>query len=159
MNGGVIRAGNLVEAQTIGSSMGTLTKIEVGVDPQLKEHYGDLQKSIIQISKELEQMRPVLVNFNERMQRNEKLSPERIQQVQTVARSFKEKQQLLNMQRKELKEIHEQIQMSHNAKVKVTGSIYPGVSINISEVSMNIKSERTFSKFVKEQGEIVIRTL
>ncbi|MFG6382643.1 MAG: FapA family protein [Lachnospiraceae bacterium] len=159
VNGGVIRAGNLVEAQTIGSSMGTLTKIEVGVDPQLKEHYGDLQKSIIQISKELEQMRPVLVNFNERMQRNEKLSPERIQQVQTVARSFKEKQQLLNMQRKELKEIHEQIQMSHNAKVKVTGSIYPGVSINISEVSMNIKSERTFSKFVKEQGEIVIRTL
>lgn len=159
VNGGVIRAGNLVEAQTIGSSMGTLTKIEVGVDPEVKERYGELQKSIIQISKELEQLRPILVNFNEKMQKKEPLSVERVQQVQTVARSFKEKQQLLNAQRKELKELHEQIQMSHNAKVKVKGSIYPGVSVNISEVSMNIKSERSFSKFVKEKGEVVVRSL
>ncbi|MCI9137511.1 MAG: DUF342 domain-containing protein [Lachnospiraceae bacterium] len=159
VNGGVIRAGNLVEAQTIGSSMGTLTKIEVGVEPEVKERFGNLQKSIIQISKELEQMRPVLVNFNEKMQKKEPISPERIQQVQTIARSFKEKQQILNSQRKELKEIHGQIQMSHNAKVKVKGSIYPGVTVNISEVGMNIKNERTFSKFVKEQGEIVIRSL
>ena len=139
--------------------MGTQTKIEVGVDPEIKERYGELQKSIIQISKELEQMRPILVNFNEKMQKKETLSVERIQQVQAVARSFKEKQQLLNLQRKELKELHDQIQMSHNAKIKVKGSIYPGVSVNISEVSMNIKSERTFSKFIKEHGEIVVRTL
>ena len=139
--------------------MGTLTKIEVGVDPEVKERYGELQKSIIQISKELEQLRPILVNFNEKMQKKETLSADRIQQVQTVARSFKEKQQLLNAQRKELKEIHEQIQMSHNAKIKVKGSIYPGVSVNISEVSMNIKTERSFSKFVKEKGEVVIRSL
>ena len=49
--------------------------------------------------------------------------------------------------------------MSHNAKIKVKGSIYPGVSVNISEVSMNIKSERSFSKFIKEHGEIVVRSL
>ncbi len=159
VNGGVIRAGNLIEAQTIGSTMGTLTKLEVGVDPMVKEHYGELQKSIIQISKELEQLRPILVNFNEKMQKKEALSADRIQQVQSVARSFKEKQQLLNTQRKELKELHEQIQMSHNAKIKVKGSIYPGVTVNISEVSMNIKSERTFSKFLKEHGEVVVRTL
>ncbi len=159
VNGGVIRAGNLVEAQTIGSTMGTQTKIEVGVDPEVKERYGELQKSIIQISKEMEQLRPILVNFNEKVQKKEPLSAERVQQVQTVARSFKEKQQLLNLQRKELKELHEQIQMSHNAKIKVKGSIYPGVSVNISEVSLNIKSERSFSKFVKEKGEVVVRSL
>lgn len=159
VNGGVIRAGNLVEAQTIGSAMGTLTRVEVGVDPEIKERYGELQKSIIQVSKELEQLRPILVNFNEKMQKKEPLSVERVQQVQSVARSFKEKQQVLNSQRKELKDIHEQIQMSHNAKIKVKGSIYPGVSVNISEVSMNIKSERSFSKFMKEHGEIVVRSL
>ncbi len=139
--------------------MGTLTRIEVGVDPEIKERYGELQKSIIQVSKELEQLRPILVNFNEKMQKKEPLSVERVQQVQSVARSFKEKQQVLNAQRKELKDIHEQIQMSHNAKIKVKGSIYPGVSVNISEVSMNIKSERSFSKFIKEHGEIVVRSL
>ena len=139
--------------------MGTQTKIEVGVDPEVKERYGELQKSIIQISKEMEQLRPILVNFNEKVQKKEPLSAERVQQVQTVARSFKEKQQLLNLQRKELKELHEQIQMSHNAKIKVKGSIYPGVSVNISEVSLNIKSERSFSKFVKEKGEVVVRSL
>lgn len=159
VNGGLIRAGNLVEAQTIGSSMGATTRIEVGVDPGIKEHYSKLQKSIAQIGKELEQMRPVLVNFNEKVQKKEPISPERMQQVQNIAKNFKEKQQLLNTHKAEFKELHEQIQMSNSAKVKVKGSVYPGTSITISDVSMNIKSERSFSKFVKEQGEIVVRPL
>lgn len=56
-------------------------------------------------------------------------------------------------------DLNEQIQMSHSAKVAVKGSIFPGVTITISEVSMNIKSERSFSKFVKEKGEIVVKSL
>lgn len=159
VNGGLIRAGNLIEAQTIGSEMGTVTKLEVGVDPAVKERYGELQKSIAQINKEMEQLRPILVNFNEKLQKKEAVSPERIQQVQKIAKVFKEQQQILASHQEEFKELQEQIQISTNAKVKVHGSIYPGVTITISDVSMNVKGEHSCTRFVKEQGEIVARPL
>ncbi len=160
VNGGVIRAGSLVEAQTIGSAMGGAnTSVEVGVDPKVKERYESLQERVAQLQKEISQLRPALVNFQERLQRKEQISPERMKQVQGIAKSFKEKQQELAASRLEYQELHEQLQMSHSAKVAVKGSIYPGVSITISDVSMNIKSERSFSKFVKDRGEIVVRSL
>ena len=39
-------------------------------------------------------MRPILVNFNERLQKKETVSPERVQQVQQIAKGFREKQSL-----------------------------------------------------------------
>lgn len=159
VNGGIIRAGNQIEAQTIGSDMGASTRIEVGVDPSVKERYGVLQKEIAQIEKELEQMRPILVSFNEKVQRKEEINQERMAQVQMIAKAFKERQQQLNSHRAEFKELHGQIQMSQGAKIKVKGYIYPGAYIQISDIGMNIKSIRACSKFFKERGEIVVRPL
>lgn len=104
-------------------------------------------------------MRPILVNFTEKLQKKEKVSPERMQQIQTIAKNFREQQQLLANYKKELKDLGEKIQLATNAKIKVKGSIYPGASITISDISMNIKNERYATKFIKEHGEIVGRPL
>ena len=129
------------------------------MDPEVKERHGVLKERIDQLQKDISQLRPALVNYQERLQRKEKISPERMQQVQGIAKAFKEKQQELASSRLKFQDLNEQIQMSHSAKVAVKGSIFPGVTITISEVSMNIKSERSFSKFVKEKGEIVVKSL
>lgn len=159
MTGGVIRAGSLVEAQTIGSEMGTITRIEVGVEPEVKERYEELQKKILQTSKEMEKMKPILVNYREKVANKEKINSEMMAQVQVIAKNYKEQQETLNEMREEFVQIHEQIQQSTSARVKVKGSIYQGVSIVISDVSLNIKGTTCCSKFVKEQGEVVIRPL
>lgn len=153
MTGGVIRAGSLVEAQTIGSEMGTITRIEVGVEPEVKERYEELQKLILQTGKEMEKIKPILVNFREKIANKEKVNPEMMAQVQTIAKAYKEQQESLNEMREEFVQIHEQIQQSTAAKVKVKGSIYQGASIAISDVSLNIKGTTSCSKFVKEQGK------
>lgn len=159
VSGGVIRAGNVVEAQTIGSEMGTITNIEVGVHPSVKERYGELQEKVSETVKEIEKMRPILVNFNEKLQRKEKVTPERVQQVQQIAQNFREKKQLLAKQKEELKTLREKIQIATNAKIKIKGTIYPGVCITISDVSLHIKQERSYTRYLKEKGEIVARPL
>lgn len=55
--------------------------------------------------------------------------------------------------------LREKIQISTNAKVKIKGSVYPGACITISDVSLNIKQERSCTRYVKEKGEIVARPL
>ena len=157
--GGVIRAGNMVEAQTIGSDMGTITRIEVGVIPELKERYNLLQKQILEVSREMEKMKPILVNYRERVARQDKINQETVVQVQAIAKQYKEKQEELARIREEFVGIHEQIQLETSAKVKVNGSVYQGVSIAISDVSYNVKGTISYSKFVKEQGEVVVRPL
>lgn len=159
VTGGVIRAGNLVEAQTIGSDMGTITRIEVGVVPEVKERYNQLQKEIMEIRKEMEKMKPALVSYSEKMAKKESVSPERVLQIQRIAQNYKEKQGELANMREEFASIHEMIQLDTSAKVKVNGSIYQGVSIAISDISYNVKGTISYSKFVKEQGEIVVRPL
>lgn len=157
--GGVIRAGNLVEAQTIGTDMGTITRIEVGVDPEVKERYNFLQKQIVDISKEMEKIKPILVNYSEKVSRQEKISPETVAQVQTIAKKYKEQQEELARLREEFVGIHERIQLQTGARVKVRGSVYQGVTIAISDMVYNVKGTVSHSKFVKEQGEIVTRPL
>ncbi len=159
VSGGVIRAGNVIEAQTIGSAMGTVTNIEVGVQPSVKERYGELQEEVAEIVKEIEKMKPILVNFNEKLQRKETVSAERIQQVQQIAQNFRREKELLARKKEELKMLREKIQISTNAKVKIKGSVYPGACITISDVSLNIKQERSCTRYVKEKGEIVARPL
>lgn len=159
ITGGLIRAGNMVEAQNIGSYTGSITKVEVGVEPEVKEHYNQLQRKILEISKEMEKMKPALISYREKIARKELVSPDRVLQVQTIANIYKEKQSELAQMREEFMKIHEQIQLSTTAKVKVNGTAYQGVSIAISDVSMNVKGTISYSKFVKEQGEIVVHPL
>lgn len=159
VTGGVIRAASLVEAQIIGSDMGTITRVEVGVDPEMKERYNSLHKQILDIGKEMEKWKPILVNYSERVAKKEKNNPETVVQVQSVAKKYKEKQEELAKIREEFIGIHEQIQLETGAKVKVNGSVYQGVSIAISDVSYNVKGTISYSKFVREQGEIVVKPL
>ena len=112
-----------------------------------------------EIVKEIERMRPILVNFNERLQKKETVSPERVQQVQQIAKGFREKQSQLKKQKDEMKKLQERIKMSTNAKIKVRGTIYPGVNITISDITLNIKHDRSHARYVKERGEIVARPL
>ncbi len=159
VSGGLIRAGNLVEAQTIGSAMGTVTQVEVGAPPAVKVHYDELGQEAAKVKESLDKMRPILVNFNEKLKKKEAVAPERMQHVQAIAQNYKKEQEKLAELQAEMKQLHGKIQMSNNAKIKIKGTIYPGVSITISDVNLNIKSERSFTKYVKERGEIVARPM
>ena len=159
VSGGLIRAGNVVEAQTMGSAMGTVTQIEVGAPPAVKVRYDELNQEAAKVKESMDKMRPILVNFNEKLKKKEAVTPEKVQHVQTIAQNFKKEQAKLVELQAELKRLHEKIQMSNSAKVKIKGTIYPGVSITISDVNKNIKSERSCTKYVKEHGDIVARPM
>lgn len=159
ITGGAVRAGNVVEARNIGSEMGANTKIEVGVDPDMRERYYELQKKLTNLSKEMESIRPVLKTYMEKAAKTGKLTPEQKKQIQTLAQDLKEKQRIQGGMQEEYKKLQECMAMASSAKVKVHGTLYTGVWIGISELGMNIKSNYSHSVVYKEKGDIVIRPL
>lgn len=159
ITGGMVRAGNVVEAGNIGSEMGGDTRIEVGVEPNVKERYNKLQKEIQQLDKEIEQIRPILRNFAEKMARQESISPEKQQKIQLLAKELKEKQKHMTAMREEFEALHERLLMSKDAKIKVRGTIYAGVSVSVADIGINIKTNYSHSRIYKDKGDIVIRPI
>ena len=159
ITGGVIRAGSLVEAQTIGSSLGAGTRIEVGVDPEKKERYVKVQEELLQLNKTIEQIRTILTTYGEKLKNKEKLDQEKIQYVEQLMRAFKEKE----AQRTPLEHEYERLQSilngSSNARVKVSKTLYAGVIVNITDVSLIVKDDRSFCQLYKDEGEVKISNM
>ena len=159
ITGGVIRAGALVEATTIGSEMGAVTRIEVGMDPAKKERYNEVQKTMQQVNRELDQMKPILMTYSQKLAAGDVLAKDKLQYVQQLARVVQTKQQKLTDLQEEYERLHLEITQSSNARVKVKNSIYSGVTVGISDVSITLREERSFCQLLKRQGDVVIDTL
>lgn len=154
ITGGVIRAGALVEAQTIGSEMGSDTRVEVGSDPRKKERMLSLKETISTESEELAKIKTVLANYTRRLQAGEELPPDKLRYVQKLARQYKEKKAELEPLQEKYSKLQKEMMIARGAKIQVRKTIYSGVRIAVSDLEMRIKSEQSFCQYMKKDGEI-----
>lgn len=157
--GGVVRAGSLIEVEDLGSEMGTATLLEVGIDPSKKAHYNDLQKAVVAKKKELDTIKPILASFSEKIASGVAVPKDKLLYVQKLAVSFRETQTEVASLRSELEVLHAEIMNTSHAKVKVLKTIYQGVTITISDVSLTTKNSRQYCQFVKDNGEVTVKNL
>ncbi len=159
IRGGSVRASNKVSAKIIGSEMGTATSVEVGIEPEKQEHYQRLQEEAKEIAKKIEQIRPILVNYSEKLKAGIKLPPEKAHFMKTQVMALKALQGQLAPINEEINSLRMNFVSAVRAKIEVQGVIYPGVNIKISELSMTVKGERKYCQFFKSDGEIKVANL
>lgn len=158
INGGAVRAGNVISALNIGSEMGTGTKVEVGMDLETRERYYELQKQLADIKKEVDTIRITLKNHMEKAMKKG-TTPQSNQQIQMMAKTLKERQHSMTARQEEYQKLHESLLLSNTARIKVHGTIYAGVWVGVAEVGINLKNKYSHSQLFKEKGEIVVRPL
>ncbi len=154
INGGIVRAKNYVEADHIGTDMGTTTRIEVGVDPRRKERYIELNKLIAAYEQDLEDLRVILKNYGNILKRGEHLPQDKMRFVQQTAVTYKKKEKELAPMKEEIKQIYSEMLSANHSSVSVLRSVYPGVVISISDLSYSLKDVKNYCKFKKQDGVI-----
>jgi len=154
ITGGRVTATGAVNVKTLGSEMGADTIVEVGADPKVKERIGELQKQIIEDTKTLQTVQPILVSTKQKLAQGVKLKPEQIQYVQSLAAVNQEKTQALAAANKELETLQKQAGSSSEAVVRVKGEVYPGTRICIGDVSMVVQKTTHYCRFVRERGDV-----
>ncbi len=159
VTGGTIRAGYLLDTEVLGSEMGAITQVEVGVDPAKKAKYLDMQKNLAEKKKNIDTMKPILTNFSEKMAAGVQLPQDKLEYVQKLAVAFKKEQAELMGLKEEIEVLHSEIMAGSDARVKVSKNVYPGVTVTISDVSLTIRDTRGFCQFVREGGEVVVKNL
>jgi len=156
ISGGTVNAGLSISAKTLGSNMGTMTLVEVGVDPNTKKELIDVQKSLVEDKKQVETLEPVLLTYKQKMASGAKPSPAQMERVQMLAQAYVQCKKDLEGKQKRLSELQEKMKQNTGAFVAVKDCAYPGVRIVIGEVSMSIKKENQFCRFISDGGDVRI---
>lgn len=159
ITGGRVCATNQITVKTLGSDMGADTIVEVGVDPKIKARAQELQKRIQENKKIIEKNEPTLNSFLAKMQSGTQLSLDQKMYMQSVLESTREKKAELESMLVELDSYEDVMGASDSAKIEVTGDVYAGTKICISDVSMVVKSTMTYCRFAKVQGDVRMTSL
>ena len=154
INGGTIRAGRSIEAEYAGTEMGTFTTLEVGIDPAKKERYVALGKEVSNRSKDLEDMKLIIDNYAGMLKRGEVLPKDKLLYVQKLALEYKNKKEEIEPLRAELREIRLEMMASDRSFVAISRTVYPGVSISISDLSYHVKEKLNYCRFKKIDGAV-----
>ena len=154
INGGTVRAGRSIETEYAGTEMGTFTTLEVGIDPSKKERYLELSKQVSQGARELDDMKVIIDNYAGMLKRGEVIPRDKLLYVQTLALEYKNKKELLEPMREEMREIHLEMMASDRSYIAVTRTIHPGVNLSISDLSYSVKDKMNYCRFKKADGAI-----
>ncbi len=152
--GGSVRASSKVSARTIGSEMGTSTHVEVGIEPEKLEHYTQLQQEAKKIGKKIEVIRPILINYSQKLKSGVSLPADKIAFMKTQVIALKTLQGQLAPINEEINVLRMEFMSAGRAKVEVQNVIHPGVTIKISDISMTTKEQRKYCQFLVVDGEI-----
>lgn len=154
ITGGNIRSGTMVSAKTIGSAMGTMTNIEVGIEPAIITEYHELGKEQENIKVEQEKNMQVLMALAKRIKLGEKLAPDKLLQFKqanaTKERLEKYEEELIER----MKVLKETIDSYEGGIVKVSSTAHPGVKLTISNAVYYVKNETSYCRFAKVQGDV-----
>ena len=153
--GGSARAGALISAKIIGSSMETTTVLSVGTNPEQVEKVNALKQQIVESAKDKQKMTQIVELLRKKQDAEGKLDPDKAALLQKTMKSLL----VLNQQISELKENFQKeselVQEDVDAKVRVMGTIHPGVKLEFGDISMFVKDAFEYCQFVKRGADIV----
>ncbi len=154
--GGSSRAGEELKAKVIGSPLSTYTEIEVGIDPELKKMFQEVNEKIESIDMDIHKARQAL-NMMEKLKEKGLLTKGK----EKLMEKLRHTNETLICQREKAIEKKEKIEAllkySNLAKVSAINVAYSGVNIIIGNAQMKLKDKIEHVTFYNHEGQIKFR--
>lgn len=154
ITGGNVAAANRITAKVLGSQMAAQTTLEVGVNPELRQRYAQLQKETAELQGTLKQISPVIQSSMQKLKQGGRLTPEQVKYVQTLSETSVSHKKKIEENLKEMDALGGQFDAKSEACIVVSGVAYPGTRIMISDVLLTLKKEYRYCRFKCVRGEI-----
>jgi len=153
ITGGHAVAGSEVSVKVIGNSSFVVTKVSVGVDPNLQKEYQDLRKSYKESKKRLTHITQTL-NTLSKIDIN-KLPQTRIDSINALTRSQFPLAGQIKRDEKRILEIESLLAGMKNGRIKVSDTIYPGVRLSVNNILKSIQSEyKHCTIYINDEGDV-----
>ncbi|MBQ4403841.1 MAG: DUF342 domain-containing protein [Selenomonadaceae bacterium] len=157
ITGGHAVAGEMISVKTIGNTSFVVTRVSVGVDPNLQKEYQALRKTYKESKRRLTHITQTL-NTLSKIDIN-KLPKSRVESINALTRSQFPLAGQIKRDEKRILEIEAQLTNMKNGKIRVSGTIYPGTRLSVNSIVKSIQSEyKHCSIFLNDEGEVEVGT-
>ncbi|MCT4688254.1 DUF342 domain-containing protein [Vallitalea sp.] len=156
ISGGTLRSGVEISAKVIGSHMGTVTTIDVGIDPTYIDEFNELQKDIKQLTKEELKLTQIINLLNKKKRINGDLDEDKKEMLISATRSKIFVSNKLASSRKRYGEMADNINNKNIGKVRVLGDIYPGVRVSIGNVKYYVRKDIKYCVMYQDGADIKV---
>lgn len=152
--GGVIRSGEEISAKTIGSRLGTVTELEVGVRPKTKLELQELETQIRNNNESLDKAEKAIVILS----KIPNLPDDRKEMFQNLVKTtYALKSQLAEDETHRQELLNEiQSRSKEKGRIRIKETIYPGVRVSMGRTTIMIQDEIKYASLVCNEGEIQI---
>lgn len=156
--GGVARVGHEVEAKVIGSVMSTVTVLEVGVDPHLRERLKFLRAEIPSMDENLVKANQA-VALLKKMDSAASLTDDRREMLAKSTRAKYYYESRLIEYRKEMLDIEARLQQDAAGRIRVLGAAHNGVRVSIGSCSMYVKETLQYCTLYRDGADVRVGPL
>lgn len=156
VTGGEIRSGTMISVKTAGSQMGTVTLLEVGIDPRVLEEFRELEKKIATMLADKERLAQALVMFRKKITAGTQMTEEKMEYLKQVTQNNIMLETQIKEARKRYEELKIDVDNNTSGSIIVSDIVYPGTKLVISNVIHFIRSETHHSKFVRDRADIKV---
>lgn len=156
--GGSVRSTQKIETKVAGSSMGTQTEMEVGLDPKTVDRYHEIEKIMEDFSDEKEAINQTVEVLKKRFKAVGSLEPDKLKLLKDNTERLKTIDGQMEELTKEYDELGEILENSSgHGKIVVYDIAYSGVKLTISNITNYLHSEVHHSAFVRDGADIRVR--
>ena len=161
MVGGIVSAGKEIHCNTLGSHLATVTEMEVGVNPELRQQLQVISKDLskmLEDNKKAKQAERILNIKQEQLKKvGKELPMEHKGMLVRLGITTKHLDKKINETQSQQEELMEKLLSSSGGIIKGNNTVYPGVKITIGTRYRNISDKRFSSTFsIADDGEIKI---
>lgn len=158
--GGRVCSTKKISMKVAGSTMGTQTELEVGLDPVLIDRHQSIGKEIEKLSNERDGLLQNIAIMKKRLKAKGSLDEDKIKKLKETGDRINEIVESLETLKEEHENLEQEIQNSSGGgKIVVRDVAYPGVKLTISNVSTYLNTESKYCTFVREGADIRTRGL
>lgn len=151
--GGSCKVGKEITAKVIGSHMATVTDIEVGVDPSLRERYKAIKEEINTIESDLKKAEQAIVILK-KLEMAGALTPEK---QEIMAKSVRTKVFFTNKiieLKEELAMLESKLQQDAYGKIRCYNFIYPGTKVAIGSCLMYVRENLQYCSLFRDGADV-----
>ncbi len=152
--GGLAVSGEEVQAKVIGNDAYVITRVSVGVDPNLQKEYHAVCKSYKEGKKKLLHITQTL-NTLSKIDMS-KIPQERLNQLNALTRSQFPIAGQLKRDEKRILELEAKLAEMKHGRIRAEDVIYPGVRLSVNSIVKNVQEEYHHCTMHLEDGEIVL---
>jgi uncharacterized protein (DUF342 family) len=136
--------------------MGTVTIIDVGIDPTFMDEYIQIQQDIKKLTDEENKLTQIINLLNKRKQIEGNLDEKKKQMLINATRGKIMISSKLNNSNKRYIEMMEKLDNKNKGRIKVLGSVYPGVRVSIGSVKYYVRNEIKSCIMIQDGADIKI---